>query len=532
MSRSIVELLQINIEKLLQYGVQTGLIEGWDVVQIRNSFLELFAINEPYGEEVQYEDVDDFHVILDNLIDYAAERGIISKNTVTQRDRFGSKIMGLLTPRQSEVVRRFLAIRETSAIEEATDFYYAFSKATNYIREERIKKDIVWVTETEYGNLKVSINLSKPEKDPKEIARLKSLKKTGYPKCMLCLENVGYTGRLDHPGRQNHRVIPITLEGEQWFLQYSPYSYYNEHCIVISEKHKPMNIDLQALLRMVDFVEQFPHYFLGANAGLPIVGGSILNHDHYQGGRATFPIEFAKVDLRLSCSKYPDIEISIPKWAMSCIRFRGSDKVELIELATHIMDKWKEYSEPGVNILAYTQKDGQVVPHNAVTPIVRKKGEFFEIDLVLRNNRTSEEYPDGIFHPHKDLHHIKKENIGVIEVMGLAILPGRLDLELQQIKEILTGEIPFLTEEIQKRDHLLNKHLIWIEELIAKYGSPLSREKADKIIQDEVGFKYLATILDASVFKKDQQGREAFMNFLHSCGFSNHQNQRDKISMV
>ncbi|MCX8169814.1 MAG: UDP-glucose--hexose-1-phosphate uridylyltransferase, partial [Candidatus Methanomethyliaceae archaeon] len=427
----------MEIERLLNFAMENKMIEQWDIVPSRNALMDLLKITEPYGGKVPAEKLEKPTEILDNILDYAAETGIIEIDTVTYRDLLDAKIMGILMPRQSEVIRSFNNTAKEQGIETATDDFYNLSKASNYIRMDRIQKNLYWLSETEYGNLEITVNLSKPEKDPRDIAAAKSLPQASYPKCLLCIENVGYAGNVNHPARQNHRVIPVNINNEQWYFQYSPYVYYNEHCILFKEEHIPMQISDRSFNRLFDFVEQFPHYFVGSNADLPIVGGSILSHDHFQGGRHVFPMETASIDKTFSHLKYADVKVSIVKWPMSVIRLSSKDKGKLKQLSVQILNSWREYSDEKVEILAYSNKDGKLVPHNTITPIARmnKEGEF-EIDLVLRNNRTSDEHPDGIFHPHQELHHIKKENIGLIEVMGLAVLPARLGKKLKDIEKV------------------------------------------------------------------------------------------------
>lgn len=516
-----MENIKNKIEKILHYGVKHYLIEEIDVPQIRNELLDLFKLDEPSYNIIPFENSSDLHELLDNLIEYAILNGLIPNNSIINRDLFDTKIMGLLTPRQSEVVRMFNFKRETQSIEAATEYFYSLSKSTNYIRMDRIAKNLTWETEADFGELKITINMSKPELDPKEIAAANLIKSKEYPKCLLCVENVGYVGRRNYPARQNLRVIPLALGGEEWYFQYSPYIYYNEHCILFSKDHKPMNIDNGAFIRMFDFIDQFPHYFLGANAGLPIVGGSVLGHDHYQGGSEIFPIQKAVIDLELFSPQYPNVKIGTIKWFMAAIRLEGNNRNDLIKLAEHVLEQWKTYSDEVVDILSSTETNTGNVPHNAITPIVRKtKENSYIMDLVLRNNRTTDTYPDGIFHPHKALHHIKKENIGVMEVMGVAILPGRLKDELEEIKKILCGHSTHEISEFEKQSTKLNKHLHWIKELIAKHGSSLEDDAAEQVLKEEVGYKFKDVLLTCSVFKNDTKGRQAFRRFLDYSGFS------------
>ncbi len=506
------------LERLLQFGVQRGLLEPEDVIFTRNALLDLLEIAEPYEGQIPQEELDNAMEVLSVILEYAAEQGIIPENTVGYRDLLDAKIMSLLLPRPSEVSRRFFKTAEKDSIERATDDFYALSQDSNYIRMDRIAKNLYWRSDTEYGELEITINLSKPEKDPKEIAAAKALAQTRYPKCLLCVENVGFAGNLNHPARQNHRVIPLTLSGEQWHFQYSPYVYYNEHCIVFRNEHIPMKIEEDTFKRVFDFVEQFPHYFIGSNADLPIVGGSILTHDHFQGGRHIFPMAQAPVEKEYLHTGIPSVTAGIVKWPMSVIRLSSMDKAELLEAANRILHAWRQYSDVTVDILAFTES----TPHNTVTPIARKnsRGEL-ELDLVLRNNRTTEEYPDGIFHPHAHLHHIKKENIGLIEVMGLAVLPGRLQVELGEIQKILTGQMPYDVNLLSDTPNsMLYKHKAWIEQLVSVYGTSVESKQAEAYIHQEVGKKFMDVLLDAGVYKRDEQGKAGFERFMDHLGYT------------
>ncbi|WP_159881947.1 UDP-glucose--hexose-1-phosphate uridylyltransferase [Paenibacillus puerhi] len=508
-----------DLERLLQFGVRRKLLEPLDAVGARNALLDLLQLEEPY--EGEYEDAEGKSVteLLAPLLDYAASAGLLEDDNTTLRDLLDARIMGALMPRPSEVVYRFWATAKREGIERATDDFYKLSIDSNYIRMDRINNNLYWLTATDYGNLEITVNLSKPEKDPKEIAMLKNAKASHYPKCLLCVENVGYAGRLNHPARQNLRVIPVELTGESWYFQYSPYVYYNEHSIIFDGEHRPMKMSRHTFERLLDFVELFPHYFIGSNADLPIVGGSILNHDHFQGGRHRFPMEEAPIEERFASPAYSGVKLGIVKWPMSVIRISGHDRVQLLELAAHILDSWRAYSDPDSGVLAFSEQDGTQVPHNTVTPIARNNalGEY-ELDFVLRNNRTSEEHPDGIFHPHRELHHIKKENIGLIEVMGLAVLPGRLKDELEQAAGVLTGAL--LTDAIAgDAEHPLHKHASWLSELARKHGTGLSREQAELTLRDEVGRKFESVLTDAGVFKRDEAGSEAFGRFIRQLGF-------------
>ena len=507
------------IERLVQFGLTQGLVEKWDAVTVRNALMEFLQVTEPFtGSVVSYAG-DSPVEILDNLLDYAADAGILGENTITYRDLLDTKIMGLLMPRQSEVIRKFYSTARMHSIQKATDDYYHLSRVSNYIRMDRIAKNLYWMTPSEYGDIEITVNLSKPEKDPRAIAAARSLKQSNYPQCLLCLENVGYPGRVNHPARQNHRIIPLELNNEQWYLQYSPYVYYNEHCIVFCEEHRPMKLIKATFARLLDFVELFPHYFMGSNADLPIVGGSILSHDHFQGGRHIFPMEKAGVEKEFVHKDFPGIKAGIVKWPMSVIRLSGMDKDELVKMAMYILEQWREYSDPEAQVLSHSEEKGERIPHNTVTPIARKNtNREFELDLVLRNNRTSVKHPYGIFHPHEELHHIKKENIGLIEVMGLAVLPGRLDEETKAIEPFLGGEKAF-DEEMEINDELLGKHIPWIKTMISKYGAMNGKNQIGKILQDEIGSIFVRVMEDSGVYKRNEAGQRSFVKFMHHVRF-------------
>lgn len=497
------------IEKLLQYGLKNKLIENADIPQVRNQLLELLKVDEPYQGILNEED-ENLHDILKVLLNHAASVGIISATT-TEMDLLDSKIMAQLMPRQSELIRRYNEIAEGYGIKAATDFFYKLSIHSNYIRMDRINKNMHWITETEYGKLEITVNLSKPEKDPAEIAAEKNMPKLNYPKCLLCLENVGYAGRLNHPGRSNHRVIPITIDSENWYLQYSPYVYYNEHAIIFSESHRPMTISKNSFIRLLEFVEQYPHYFIGSNAELPIVGGSILSHDHFQGGRHVFPMEKATAIKTFSNNQFPNTKIKMLKWPLSVVRLTSSSKVELIELADKILNLWRGYSDYSVDITSRT-KD---IPHNTITPIARiNSDKEWELDLTLRNNRTSDQHPHGIFHPHTHLHHIKKENIGLIEVMGLAVLPPRLQKEMLLIQNILSGSLS--VKKALDMDEL-EKHIEWIKYLVEKYGTSLEIIASEAVVREEIGQKFKKVLECSGVFKQDDEGLKAFEKFMIHC---------------
>ena len=437
-----------------------------------------------------------------DLLDWAVENGRIEDGT-TSRDLFDTELMGRLTHQPSQVIRAFRTRYEESP-EAATDWYYQFSQDTDYILRYRIAKDVKWVAPTPYGDLDITINLSKPEKDPRAIAAAKTAPQGGYPKCQLCRENEGYAGRMNHPARQNHRIIPITIDGKDWFFQYSPYVYYNEHCIVFNGQHVPMKIDRSAFRKLLDFVKQFPHYFVGSNADLPIVGGSILSHDHFQGGRYTFAMEKAPVEKAVSFPGFEDIECGIVKWPMSVIRLRSADDDRLVDLAEKILTTWRGYTDEAAFIFAET--DGE--PHNTITPIARMRDGKFELDLVLRNNITTEEYPLGVYHPHQELHHIKKENIGLIEVMGLAVQPSRLKGELADLADA------FVEGRDIRADETLEKHNHWAEELKTRYT--FTKENTMDILQKEVGVVFATVLEHAGVYKCTDEGRTAFLRFINS----------------
>lgn len=501
-------MIQDSIKKLTAYGLNTGLIEKEDIIYTVNRLLELFQLDELEYDINVIKDMtcgtEELEGILSDMMDYAYEQGIMKENSVGYRDLFDTKIMSVLVPRPSEVIRKFKALYEKSP-KDATEFYYKMSQDTDYIRRYRIKKDQKWTAETEYGELDITINLSKPEKDPKAIAAAKNAKQSGYPKCQLCMENEGYAGRLDHPARQNHRIIPVTIQDKKWGFQYSPYVYYNEHCIVFNSEHIPMKIEHDTFCKLFDFVKQFPHYFVGSNADLPIVGGSILSHDHFQGGHYEFAMAKAPVEKEFTVKGFEDVKAGIVKWPMSVIRISGKETERLIALADKILAAWRDYTDEDAFIYAFS--DGE--PHNTITPIARKRGEEFELDLVLRNNITTEEHPLGVYHPHANLHHIKKENIGLIEVMGLAVLPARLKGEMEQLeKAILSGE------DIRKNE-VLEKHADWVEEFMPKY-SDITQDNITDIIQKEIGLVFTQVLEDAGVYKRTEEGQKAFARFISS----------------
>lgn len=497
--------IYLEIERLIKYSLNKGIINQDDIVYSRNLVLEVLGLGEYKEVEALDENLVSPSVILDNILSWAYENGVLKYNTPVYRDLLDTRIMNCFMPRPSEVVGRFYRKYEEDP-KKATEYYYRLSKSSNYIRTERIAKNMVWKTATKYGDLDITINLSKPEKDPKAIATAKNIKSTLYPKCLLCRENEGYAGRVNHPARQNHRVIPLTLKDEKWFLQYSPYVYYNEHSIIFKGKHDPMKISKESFDRLLEFTEKFPHYFIGSNADLPIVGGSILSHDHFQGGNYEFAMAKAPIEKNFEFHRYPDIEAGIVKWPMSVIRLKGENRYEISELAEIILYKWKDYSDEEVHISSYTED----TPHNTITPIARRRRKFFELDLVLRNNRTSEEYPLGIFHPHDDVHHIKKENIGLIEVMGLAVLPARLKYELEKLGHCLINP----KQSIDKEESL-KKHIDWFNYLKEKYSN-INANDVNRILKEEVGKKFMFVLEHAGVFKVDDKGRKAFIRFLES----------------
>ena len=488
------------VSKLVKYCMDTGLIEECERNWAINSVLDVLKLDD-YTDTDPGEEKLVLSDILKELLDDAARRGVLEHDSVVYRDMLDTELMGRLTPRPAEVIRRFQLLYSQSP-SAATDWYYGFSQDTNYIRRDRIARDVQWKAETEYGELDITINLSKPEKDPKAIAAARNAVVSSYPKCQLCAENEGYAGRVDHPARQNHRMIPITINGSPWYLQYSPYVYYNEHCICLNREHVPMKVDRACFDKLLDFVTQFPHYFVGSNADLPIVGGSILAHDHFQGGRYIFAMEKAEVESEFTFEGYEDIRAGIVKWPMSVVRITGPDRTRLAELAERILNRWRGYSDESVMI--FSETDG--VPHNTITPIARRRGDLYELDLVLRNNLTTEEHPLGLFHPHAELHHIKKENIGLIEVMGLAVLPARLKKELAAVADAL------VSGEDLRNDELTAKHADWAEELKKRYS--FTDENAEGILQKEVGIVFSKVLEHAGVFKRDDHGKDAFMRFL------------------
>lgn len=495
-------MLSKNIKKLVQYGIDTGLTPECERTYTTNLLLEVF-------HEDDYEDVDiageeiNLEEILKELLDEACSRGLI-EDSVVYRDLFDTKLMNCLMPRPAQVQKEFAGRYEKSP-KEATEYFYKLSQDSDYIRRYRVKKDMKWKVETPYGEIDITINLSKPEKDPKAIAAARNAKASSYPKCLLCMENEGYAGRVNHPARENHRIIPVTINDSRWGFQYSPYVYYNEHCIVFNGQHIPMKIDKAAFIKLFDFVKLFPHYFLGSNADLPIVGGSILSHDHFQGGHYTFAMAKAPIEKQVTIPGYEDVETGIVKWPLSVLRIRHKDEKRLIDLADHVLKAWRGYTDEDAFIFAET--DGE--PHNTITPIARKKGDIFELDLTLRNNITTAEHPLGVYHPHAQYHNIKKENIGLIEVMGLAVLPARLKEEMEIISEYLVEG-----KDIRSNEKIA-KHADWAEKFLPKYEK-VTAENVTEILHKEIGHTFVGVLEDAGVYKCTEEGRKAFMKFIET----------------
>ena len=500
-------MLNENIKKLVEYGIETGLTPECERIYTTNLLLEMFHEDSYEDVEVEKIPVDDdgegLEQVLSELLAEAVKRGII-EDSIGYRDLFDTKMMNCLLPRPAQVQKEFWEHYGHSP-EEATAYYYKFSRDSDYIRRYRVKKDMKWKVDSPYGEIDITINLSKPEKDPKAIAAAKNAKNNSYPKCQLCMENEGYAGRLDHSARENHRIIPITINGGEWGFQYSPYVYYNEHCIVFNGQHIPMKIDRAAFTKLFDFVKQFPHYFLGSNADLPIVGGSILSHDHFQGGNYTFAMAKAPVEKEVTIPGYEDVECGIVKWPLSVLRIRHKDEKRLIELADHVLGAWRGYTDEAAFI--YAETDGE--PHNTITPIARKVGDVYELDLTLRNNITTEEHPLGVYHPHAQYHNIKKENIGLIEVMGLAVLPARLKEELEILADYLVEG-----KDIRSNEKI-EKHADWVAGFLPKY-SEISRENVMDILKEEVGQTFVHVLEDAGVYKCNEEGRKAFLRFIET----------------
>ena len=487
------------VKSLVRYAIDNEMIEKWDEIWAINTVCQ--ALNMDSFEDCEAENAE-LEDILASILDYAVENGLC-EDSVVYRDLFDTKIMGLLTPRPSEVISKFqfLYIRDKKS---ATDYYYKLCQDSDYIRRYRIKNDLKWITKTEYGDIDITINLSKPEKDPKAIAAALKMKATSYPKCLLCKENEGYMGRINHPARQNHRIIPMTLGGENFFMQYSPYVYYNEHCIVFNAEHTPMKIDKSAFAKLLDFVEKFPHYFVGSNADLPIVGGSILTHEHFQGGNYEFAMAKAPIETKVTFSGFEDVQAGIVKWPMSVIRIKGTDKARLVELADKVLTTWRGYTDKDSFIYAETEG----TPHNTITPIARMRNGQFELDLVLRNNITTEDCPLGYYHPHPEYHHIKKENIGLIEVMGLAVLPSRLKNEMAVLgKAMVNGKDISANETIAS-------HKEWAEMIMQKYD--INEDNIDDILKNEIGIVFTSILGQCGVYSRDEEGKAGFLRFIES----------------
>jgi len=493
------------IARLVKYGEITGLVAPEDKIYVTNRLLMLFKQDEAFEGDAGEVSAEDLESILKDMIDYAYENKLIDDNGTVSRDLFDTKVMGCMIPYPSTVIATFKALYKEDPVK-ATDYFYKLSCDSDYIRRYRIKKDQKWIAATPYGDLDITINLSKPEKDPKAIAAAKLMKQAGYPKCLLCKENEGYAGRMNHPARQNHRIIPVVIQDSNWGFQYSPYVYYNEHCIVFNGEHVPMKIDRGTFCKLFDFVKQFPHYFVGSNADLPIVGGSILTHDHFQGGHYEFAMAKAGVEKEYTVKNFEDIKVGRVKWPMSVLRLSGPDTDRIIELADKILKAWREYTDEDAFIYAYT--DGE--PHNTITPIARKRGDLYELDLVLRNNITTEEHPLGVYHPHAKLHHIKKENIGLIEVMGLAVLPARLKDEIADLEKA------YLDGADIRGDEVLAKHADWLDTFKCRIDKDPSR--IHEIMQDEIGKVFMEVLEDAGVYKRDEKGMAAFDKFVKHLG--------------
>ena len=490
------------VKKLVAYGMEKGLVPVEEKIYTTNLILDVLHLEDFEDDGANYSDVD-LESILKELLDYAVAEGII-EDSIVYRDLLDTKLMNCLMPRPKTVIDTF---NEKYQIlpETATDYYYKLSQDSDYIRRYRVCKDMKWVTSTEYGDIDITINLSKPEKDPKAIAAAKLAKQSGYPKCLLCMENEGYAGRTNHPARENHRIIPITINDSKWGFQYSPYVYYNEHCIVFNGEHTPMKVEKNTFIKLFDFVKLFPHYFLGSNADLPIVGGSILSHDHFQGGNYEFAMAKAPIEDTFTIKGFEDVEAGIVKWPLSVIRLRCEDEKRIIELADHILKVWRGYTDEAAFIFAETQGE----PHSTITPIARKKNGKFELDLALRNNITTEECPLGVYHPHNELHHIKKENIGLIEVMGLAVLPARLKDEMALLCDYIVNK-----KDIRSNEQI-EKHADWCYEFLKKYDN-VNAENVETILKDEIGLVFAQVLEHAGVFKRDAAGKEAFHRFINS----------------
>ena len=488
------------IKQLTEYGIQKGLMEETDRIYVTNLLLDALGL-DGYEEPDSIDEHAALEETLKGLLDYACEHKLIG-DSVVERDLLDARLMNCLLPRPSQVIARFQELYQESP-KKASDYFYQFSQDTDYIRRYRICKDMKWVVESPYGEIDITINLSKPEKDPKAIAAAKLAKQSGYPKCLLCRENEGYAGNLNHPARENHRIIPLTIDGNQWGFQYSPYVYYNEHCIVFNGEHTPMKINRAAFCKLFDFVKWMPHYFIGSNADLPIVGGSILSHDHFQGGNYQFAMAKAPIEEYVKIPRFEDVEAGIVKWPLSVIRLRSQDSSRLVDLGDYILQCWRAYTDEEAFVLAKTGDE----LHNTITPIARKNGDVYELDLALRNNITTKEHPLGVYHPHKELHHIKKENIGLIEVMGLAVLPARLKTEMEGLADAI------LNKKDIRADETLEKHADWAEEFLPGYPK-INEENVMDILKAEIGKVFVRVLEDAGVYKNTPEGRQAFHRFL------------------
>lgn len=493
--------IYFEIDRLVQYALDKCLIEKEDIIFARNRIMDVLKIDtykKDYDLELVYENVEE---ILDKILEWAVSNGNI-ENTVTERELLDSNIMGSFIKRPSEITKEFYALYNENP-KKATDAYYKFSGDTNYIRKERVKKDLKWVTETDFGPLDITINMSKPEKDPVEIEKALKMPQGDYPKCLLCRECEGYAGRLNYPSRSNHRIVPMNLNGSEWFMQYSPYVYFNEHSIILKGEHSPMSINKDTFVEILEFIDKFKHYFIGSNADLPIVGGSILTHDHYQSGRNVFTLDNAKDLKSYKIKSFENIEVTKIKWPLSVIRTKSENREELAEFADKVLKLWREYSDESVEVLAHTTE-----PHNTITPISRFRNGKFELDLVLRNNRRTKEHPFGLFHPHQELHHIKKENIGLIEVMGLAVLPARLNNEMILMRE-------YLVSNDEKHGEKLASHIEWLKEIKAR--REVNFENAEDVVKEEIGKVFLNVLEHCGVFKLDEKGSNAFDKFMEFC---------------
>ena len=494
--------IETDLNRLINYGIKNDLMKRDDIDDVANKLLDLLQIKS-FSYVKMTDTNNDISAILDNILSYAKNVGLLATDTIDEYDLFDTKVMGCLMPRPSEVNTKFETLYKLEP-KKATDYFYQLSRASNYIRTARIEKDKQWKVKTSYGKIDLTINLSKPEKDPKTIAQAKLIPNGGYPKCLLCKENVGYAGHLAHPARQNHRIVPVTLLDEQWYLQYSPYVYYNEHCIVLKREHEPMEISRLTFERLLEFIAQFKHYFVGSNADLPIVGGSILTHDHFQGGAYEFAMDRAEVLQKFKIPCFPQVGIELLNWPLTTLRLKGEDVEGIADLAEHVLNTWRAYSDPSCDIYAMTGE----VPHNTITPIARFREGYYELDLVLRNNRTSDEHPNGIFHPHQKYHHLKKENIGLIEVMGLAILPGRLLLELDILKQALIAcDVEILLSS------KLDKHQVWFLEL-REQSIGLDEKEVEELIQQDVGLKFAEILACCGVYKLDEAGLSGIHRFV------------------